>query len=630
MRRIPSILTAAAVVTAASMAHGQQFNRDVAALSAPNIWTDGVELSDVDLDGDLDLLFANGSSYGGTGGAGSQPQHLYLNDGAGNFTAAHGQLNVANFNAKLVVAEDFDGDGDPDLIYASGSTGSPPRLLINDGTGNFSDQTGTRIPAFSPNPRSFSVGAGDVDNDGDMDIAVSNGGTFGGIASQAILLKNDGSGFFTNVTASQMPSDNYNCQDIQFIDFDGDFDLDMVLSGKGGSGKRARLYLNDGNGNFSIDSAMDGVGTGNTYEIDYADLDGDNDFDASVQSISGSSEGWARNDGPGVAMPEFTFPTPNGNDDNEMANMDYDNDGDLDVFVASLASTEKLYRNNGNGTFTAQNAEIQSIGDSTLDMEIGDIDGDCDYDLITGQGESGNWTNKVYDNNGPGSTPDTIAPRFLNVEDPSGTAGSDIVFRAHIQDAVSEDSQTNATATYAYTTSDGGAGSGAATHQGGGMFRAAVPTTGATTSVSLTWTASDGCGNTDTAGASGTIAGSPWMDLGCALAGVSGDPSLVGTGPLTGGSSNALTLTNAAPSAIAALFVSLAENPTSFKGGTIKTVPVLTSISLVTSGAGTIPLPFTFPVGIPSGFEFFVQYGIDDAAAVKNVALSNAVKGTSN
>ena len=71
MRRIPSILATAAVVTAAT-ASAQQFNRDVAALAAPNIWTDGAELADVDGDGDLDLLFANGSSYGGTGGQDSQ------------------------------------------------------------------------------------------------------------------------------------------------------------------------------------------------------------------------------------------------------------------------------------------------------------------------------------------------------------------------------------------------------------------------------------------------------------------------------------------------------------------------------------------------------------------------------
>src|SRR5687768_11578094 len=89
----------------------QQFTYDSTALPAQNIWTDGVEIVDIEGDGDNDILFANGSTYS-SGGA--QPQHLFLNDGAGNFTAAHGQLNVANFNAKMVIAEDFDQDGDLD------------------------------------------------------------------------------------------------------------------------------------------------------------------------------------------------------------------------------------------------------------------------------------------------------------------------------------------------------------------------------------------------------------------------------------------------------------------------------------------------------------------------------------
>src|SRR5262245_48907326 len=92
----------------AGAAAAQQFVYDAAALPAQSVWTDGVALADVDLDGDVDILFANGSSYGGTGTQGAQPQHLFENDGLGVFAAAHSDLNVANFNAKMVIAEDFD------------------------------------------------------------------------------------------------------------------------------------------------------------------------------------------------------------------------------------------------------------------------------------------------------------------------------------------------------------------------------------------------------------------------------------------------------------------------------------------------------------------------------------------
>ncbi|MHC4845290.1 MAG: FG-GAP repeat domain-containing protein [Planctomycetota bacterium] len=415
MLRISCFLSLAALALS-PLASAQQFVRDAAAIPAQTIWTDGVELVDVDADGDIDILFANGSSYGGTGTQGAQPQHLFKNNGSGLFSEAHTQLNVTNFNAKMVIAEDFDNDGDPDLFYASGSAGFTPRILINDGTGVFANESGTRLPTFSPNPRSFGCAAGDIDNDGDMDITLSDGGTFSGIASQVKLLLNDGTGNFTDVTTTQLPADLYNCQDITMLDFDGDYDIDICMSGKGGTGKRGRLYLNDGTGNFSINGAMNGLGTGATYEIDWGDFDGDNDFDAAVQSIAGQNEGWGENIGLAALMLESTFPSPNGQDDNEMACVDYDNDGDLDVFVASLQSSgEKVYRNNGGGSWTNNNAAIQTITDSTLDFGFADLDGDGAYDMVTGQGESGNWTNKIYFNNGPA---DTLPPKLMGANVP--------------------------------------------------------------------------------------------------------------------------------------------------------------------------------------------------------------------
>ncbi|MHC5209165.1 MAG: FG-GAP repeat domain-containing protein [Planctomycetota bacterium] len=484
----------------------QQFVYDGAALPAQTVWTDGVAFADVDMDGDTDIIFANGSTYGSTGTAGAQPQHLFLNNGSGVFSAAHGQLNVANFNAKMVIAEDFDGDGDPDLMYASGSMGHPPRLLLNDGTGNFTDVTATNLPVLAL--RSFGICAGDVDDDGDLDVVLTDGGTFGGIPSQARLLLNDGGATFTDVTATHMPVDLYNAQDVTLLDFDGDFDVDIVLSGKGQSGKRGRLYLNDGTGHFSVNNAMDQLGTGNTYEIDWPELDGDSDFDAAVQSISGVSEGWARNDGTGVLMPEFVFPAPNGGDDNEMAGLDYDDDGDLDVFTGSLAiSGEKVWRNEGGGVFVNDNASIQTIGDSTLDLGFADLDGDGDHDMVTGQGESGNFTNRVYRNVGP---PDTRAPRLIDLEEPS-LSTPETVFHLTVQDAIADDGRDgalleNGAVTYSYSTSDGGSGTGTATRMGGGLYRAGVPTTGSTDWVGLTYEIRDRAGNTS--GAS-TTAGTP-------------------------------------------------------------------------------------------------------------------------
>jgi len=119
-----------------------------------------------------------------------------------------------------------------------------------------------------------------------------------------------------------------------------------------------------------------------------------------------------------------------------------------------------------------------------------------------------------------------------------------------------------------------------------------------------------------------------WTDLGFGLAGVSGIPSLVGTGTLVGGSATSLDLSSAKPSAPCGLFVGLSNNPTSFKGGTLIPVPILLTVSFTTSPTGTVALPFTWPTGLPSGFSTYYQYAIKDAAAVQGVALSNALKAT--
>jgi hypothetical protein len=121
--------------------------------------------------------------------------------------------------------------------------------------------------------------------------------------------------------------------------------------------------------------------------------------------------------------------------------------------------------------------------------------------------------------------------------------------------------------------------------------------------------------------------GSAFTDEGCALAGVAGDPWLTGSGDLSAGSSNAVALSSAAPGATAGLFLAFASTPAPFKGGKLKPVPFFDPVIVSTSAAGEIPLPFVMPAGVPPGTELWVQWAIQDAAAMNGVALSNAVLG---
>ena len=628
MRRSLWVMSCLALALSASVT-AQQFTYNAAALPAQNIFTDGVELVDVDADDDLDIVFSNrgGSGIGPYGTGNPAAQHLFINDGTGTFSAGHAQLNVANMAAPMVIAEDFDNDGDPDLMYARDSVWpaptAPPVILINDGTGNFTDETASRIP-LGFNMTGFGICAGDTDNDGDLDVVVTNGGTFNGVATQARLLQNDGTGVFTNITATNMPVDTYNAQDVTLLDVDNDFDIDILLSGKGATGKRSRLYLNNGSGVFSINTSFDALGSSGTYEIDYADLDGDSDFDAFIQSNSGFTEGWGQNIGTGGAWPEVNIAGPN-QDDNEMGCFDYDNDGDLDLIAGSLGGSERAYNNNG-AVFTLTAGVFQAVSDSTMDMAFGDLNGDGKYDFVTAQGEA-NHVDKVYMNSG---TADTLAPVYKLVETPAAIGASETVFRARVQDAISDDGHVNATLTYAWVTTGTGAssGSGDATPQGGGQWRAAVPTNPGTLSVSLTWTATDAAGNSANHGPIVVnAAGDPWTDLGGGLAGVSGIPLLVGTGPLTTGSAGSLALSGAAPSAICSLFISLASTPAPFKCGTLVPVPIAFQFMLFTNGSGNLNLAWpSWPNGL-SGASVYFQHAIADGAAICGVSISNAVRG---
>lgn len=118
-----------------------------------------------------------------------------------------------------------------------------------------------------------------------------------------------------------------------------------------------------------------------------------------------------------------------------------------------------------------------------------------------------------------------------------------------------------------------------------------------------------------------------FSEVGAGLAGLNGVPHLTGTGTLAAGSPGSLSLTSARPSSPAILFLSLSSTPTPFKGGTLIPVPALLTVSLFTNGSGGIVLPFVWPSGMPPETSIWFQYAIQDAAAVKGVALSNALLG---
>lgn len=119
-----------------------------------------------------------------------------------------------------------------------------------------------------------------------------------------------------------------------------------------------------------------------------------------------------------------------------------------------------------------------------------------------------------------------------------------------------------------------------------------------------------------------------WTDLGGGTAGIQGVPQLDMTGPLTPVSSLGLDLSQAAPSALALVFISFSSTPTAFKGGTLHTVPVGALVVVTTDGSGSLTGSAPFP-GAPSGTSLWFQVGVEDASVAGfGASLSNGVVGT--
>jgi len=629
MRRLP--LLAFLLPLLASSGAGQQFI--ASNLPGPIVWTDAVAFLDIEGDGDLDIALATGDGYSNTGPA--RQQLLLVNDGAANFTdESVARLGALLLIAKMVIAVDVEGDGDDDLVYAQiSSAGAPTRkpvLMLNNGSGVFTDVSAAQLPA--PFMSSFCVAAGDVDDDGDSDLVINDGASFGGTNAQARMFLNDGLGVFTDVTASQLPANLYNSQDVTLVDVNSDWAIDIVQSGKAAG---SRLWLNDGTGTFTVSSALAAAATGATYETDWADLDGDGDVDGSIQSISGFSEGWARNNlvpSGSLTFTNLLFGGTNGNDDNEMAQLDYDNDGDLDVFVARIGGSDKAYNQGPSGTFTFASGVIQTLTDTSLDLGFADLNNDGRYDMVTAQGESGTFQQRKYLNSGP---VDTTPPAFLRVQMPAAfRASGPFRYKSFVQDAIVDDGTTNASLTfdYAITGSSGGTSANgvSAFHMGGGTFRADLPVpTGigiAGGTVSLTWHASDPPGNTSSNGPIVvTVCGFEAYGTGLGGANVLG---IAGSADPKIGTTVSITVSGAPAGAIGGIGFALGPASFPFFGGTLLLDPfTVVEIPAITDPMGQASLVAAIPndPALVFGAVYF-QGGFIDLAVPGFVALSHGLK----
>jgi len=250
----------------------------------------GVVVDDFDADGWLDIVTSTSDPFGSL--------TYYRNTGKGGFaerTAAAG-LNDQLGGLNLIGA-DYDNDGDVDLLVLRGAWQFDDgevrnSLLRNNGKGVFEDVTRAAGMGRAPMPTQAATW-GDYDNDGDLDLYVANeASTSHKLDFPSQLFRNNGDGTFTDIASSAGVANNRYAKGVTAGDYDNDGDLDIYVSNIGAN----RLYRNRGNGTFEDVAPQLGLTEpeGRSFAPWFFDQDNDGDLDLFVGAYGASVADIAR------------------------------------------------------------------------------------------------------------------------------------------------------------------------------------------------------------------------------------------------------------------------------------------------------------------------------------------------
>ena len=308
--------------------------------------------ADIDNDGDIDCLLSGGNAGG---------SKLFLNNGNNTFSKnSNGPFAVDTLLRGWAASfGDYNNDGLADLFIASpvgfASITDPCKFLINAGSGNFVRVDTT---AITDTVDAFTVPTwSDYDNDGDIDLFIGAGRVNGSLSRDYLFDNNHVQGsatLFTRNNSSPLGNDLHDGQVWNWIDFDNDGDLDAYLTNYTGNtttGYPNEMYRND-NGTF-VKLTFADVGSivtdaGISLSSTWGDFDNDGDLDCIV-----TNEGQQKNiyyqsniqQGSTVLTKITTEPFTTNNGDHWCATSgDYDNDGDLDLFISGN-SDKGLFEN---------------------------------------------------------------------------------------------------------------------------------------------------------------------------------------------------------------------------------------------------------------------------------------------
>ncbi|MDX1421423.1 MAG: VCBS repeat-containing protein, partial [Rubricoccaceae bacterium] len=387
--------------------------------------------ADLDGDGDLDLAGTHSDEFH----LNTTEIVVLLNMGDGAF-GAPAYYAAGPYGPHGIVAADLDGDGDLDLAVANVgrlSTGTTVSVVTNNGDGTFAAPTAYPV-AEGP----YRLDAGDLDGDGDLDLAVAHEADL-----TVSMLFNDGTGSFTATTYADLTLGlNVHANgDVVLADFDRDGDLDAFYSNaalyNSGASEPQLIFLeNDGTGGFSSHIRGMGVAYQSTpYEIDAADISGDGVPDLVTAQHTDNGFFVLLGDGAGgfasTEMYAGAFRTSAGGGADAVALADLDGDGDHDVVTVNrLARLLTAHENLGGGLFPRLPIYGREFLHTVLDA--GDVDHDGDLDVATSHGGVSAAGVAVHLNSGDGAFTTGLSTggafAFAKLRDLNGDGDLDLLY----------------------------------------------------------------------------------------------------------------------------------------------------------------------------------------------------------
>ncbi len=392
LRIISAAIIIAGSLSSATQSYGQTFTK---ILTGPLVTTNGdsrsVNWVDVNADGFIDCMITNGP-------AGGQNNMLYLNDGTGGFTAVSSNPIVMDGQpSDGATWADTDNDGDLDC-YVANWYNTSNLFYTNSGTGVFTSNTGT---VTTSSGYCETASWGDYDRDGKVDLYVTNSAAY----NRNLLFHNDGNNVFTKILTGSIANDSSNSRSVNWTDMDNDGDLDLFVTNE--SNQDEYIYRNNIDSFAKVTTGLIVNSAGSTMSSSWGDFDNDGDLDVFLANEQ-TPNALYRNDGNFnfTLMAADTVSNTIGSSFSS-AWSDIDNDGDIDLFVTNSFGMGLLYNfmyiNNGNSTFTRVNnvAPVMDM-DWSYGCAFGDYDNDGFEDLAVATCKYGGFDRPdlLYHNDG--------------------------------------------------------------------------------------------------------------------------------------------------------------------------------------------------------------------------------------